>query len=404
MSKKKIIIISCITILAIVLIILITKLFTKIQKEEKIKNATIIVELNENLDIPFNEPDIHISNFIKYINGTIKDDYLIDTTELGEKEIKFEYTNDENILVPYSFNINIKDTTPPLVWLSNTYNIETNFKGTLTDKILCADNYDDKPTCIVEGEYKTDTEGTYNLTFVAVDSSDNKTEIPFTLNVTKPSNKGSSNTQNPYPFKEMYDKFKTDDTLIGIDVSFWQGDINFEALKEAGVEFAFIRVGSMKKSTREYFTDTKFKQNLEGFKRVGIPVGAYFYTYAKNEEDAINDAKYVLKELDSAKLDLPIAFDFEDWSHYNEYGMSLYKLNKNAEAFIKTIEEAGYKGMLYGSLNYLNKIWDTKNKTVWVAHYTTKADYKDKYSFWQFTANGQVPGISGAVDLDIMYK
>lgn len=84
--------------------------------------------------------------------------------------------------------------------------------------------------------------------------------------------------------------------------------------------------------------------------------------------------------------------------------MSLYKLNKNAEAFIKTIEETGYKGMLYGSLNYLNKIWDTKNKTVWVAHYTTKADYKDKYSFWQFTANGQVPGISGAVDLDIMYK
>ena len=86
-------IVSCITIFVTILIILIIKLFTKIQKEEEIKNATIIVELNENLDISFNEPDVHVSTFIKNINGTIKDDFLIDTTEIGEKEIKFEYKN-----------------------------------------------------------------------------------------------------------------------------------------------------------------------------------------------------------------------------------------------------------------------------------------------------------------------
>lgn len=404
MTKKKIIISSIIGLGAILLILLINKIGIYIYTKEKIKNATILVDLEENLTTPFNTEELHVSDFIKSINGTIKDDYTIDTTKIGEQEIKFEYTNDENILVPFSFKIEVQDITPPLVWLSNSYNITTNFQGNLTDKILCADDYDNEPTCEIKGDYQTDTPGTYPLTFVATDSSNNITEIPFTLNVSKPSS-GNSTTQNKtYPFKEMYEKFKNENTMIGIDVSFWQGDIDFQAVKEAGVEFAFIRIGSMKKSTREYFLDTKFQRNIEGFKQVGIPIGAYFYSYAQNEQDAIEDANYVIKELNEAKLDLPIAFDFEDWSNYNNYKMSLYNLNKNAKAFINTVEQAGYKGMLYGSLNYLNKMWDTKDQTIWVAHYTNNANYEDKYKFWQFTASGTVPGINGQVDLDIMYK
>ena len=354
-----------VALVSVVVVFFTLKVGLKFYNEEKekkaLENAVILVELKEDLTASF-DSDVKISDFITNINGEIIEDKKVDTTLLG------------------------------------------NIKNTLEERIMCVDDHDDEPICKVVGEYDLKKVGSYSLQFVAEDTSGNKTVKPFTLRVTKPSS--SNSTYNPikYPFSEAVSKYKSFTASVGIDVSSWQGDIDFDKVKNVGVEFAFVRVGSKWGMDGEYFLDSKFEGNMEGFNRVGIPVGAYFYSYARDEEEAREEAEYVIDKLKKYKVDLPVAFDFEDWSKLNNYKMSLYRLNRNAEVFMETLEKAGYEGMLYGSLNYLNKLWKTDDKTIWVAHYTNNADYEGKYKFWQFTSAGGVDGINGYVDLDVMYK
>lgn len=396
-----------VAIILIVGVLLTFKTCAKIFKDEKekkaLENATIIVNLKDDLSVAF-DTKAKISDFIVDLNGKIVEDKLVDTTKLGDKELFFEYINDEGIKIPYSFTVNVKDVVAPILSLGDSYTVDTKFEGTLEEKILCADDHDDEPICKVVGEYDLKKVGSYKLQFVAEDASGNKTVKPFTLTVKKPSSSNSNYNPSKIPFSDAVSKYKSFTASLGIDVSSWQGDIDFDKVKNAGVEFAFVRVGSKWGMDGEYFLDSKFERNMEGFNKVGIPVGAYFYSYARNEEEAREEALYVIEHLKKYKVDLPVAFDFEDWSRYNKYKMSLHRLNRNAEVFIETLKEAGYEGMLYGSLNYLNRMWKTEDKTVWVAHYTNNANYEGKYKFWQFTSAGGVDGINGYVDLDIMYK
>lgn len=396
-----------VALVSVVVVFFTLKVGLKFYNEEKekkaLENAVILVELKDDLTASF-DSDVKISDFITNINGEIIEDKKVDTTRLGKKELFFEYRNDDGIKIPYRFTIEVKDITAPLVWLGDSYTVDTNIKNTLEERIMCVDDHDDEPICKVVGEYDLKKVGSYSLQFVAEDTSGNKTVKPFTLRVTKPSSSNSTYNPNKYPFSEAVSKYKSFTASVGIDVSSWQGDIDFDKVKNAGVEFAFVRVGSKWGMDGEYFLDSKFERNMEGFNRVGIPVGAYFYSYARDEEEAREEAEYVIDKLKKYKVDLPVAFDFEDWSKLNNYKMSLYRLNRNAEVFMETLEKAGYEGMLYGSLNYLNKLWKTDGKTVWVAHYTNTADYEGKYKFWQFTSAGGVDGINGYVDLDVMYK
>lgn len=400
---KKIVII--ISIIIAVLALLVTGIYFGINyyEEQKIKNATIIVELVDNLEVEF-DASAKVSDFITNINGTIIDDYDIDTLKIGPKEIKFEYINDEDIKIPYSFTINVVDKTPPLVWLKGAYTISVGFSGNLLDRIICTDNYDDEPICQIEGEYDANTAGKYNMKFIATDSSANTTEIDFILNVTKPSSSSSSSSNTKTQFADVYANYKNENTAIGIDVSKWQGDIDFVKVKEAGVEFVFIRVGTKDGTEGEYFLDSKFEQNIQGFTEVGIPIGIYFYTYAATEKEAISDAKWILDKIKGYDITLPIVYDFEDWNNYNDYKMSLYRLNRNAEVFIETVEAAGYEGMIYGSKNYLESFWDVEGKNIWLAHYVKQTTYEGDYTFWQMCNNGRISGIYGDVDIDIMYK
>lgn len=406
MKKTKVII--CLIIAVLILGIstfLLFKYGEKRKEEEKIKNATVIVELNDERTLKFGQ-SARVSDFIENINGKILDDFQIDSVKLGKQTVSFEYINDENIKIPYSYEIEVVDDEAPYVMLGNSYSVTTNFNGLLEDKILCADNHDDEPFCQVQGEYDTKTVGKYNLNFYAKDSSGNETNIPFVLNVTKPSTGNGSSVGNEsyFKFDEAKEKFKNENTLIGIDVSSWQGDIDFERVREAEVEFAMVRVGSKWGFDKDFFLDSKFHQNMKGFNEVGIPVGAYFYSYARNEDEARREAEWLLENIKGYDVSLPIAFDFEDWNNYNKYKMSLYRLNRNAEVFIETVEKAGYKGMIYGSVGKFNKLLDIEGKNVWVAHYTSNADYSKSYQIWQFSASGRVPGINSAVDLDVMYK
>ena len=378
------------------------KKYQEYKEAERIRNAIIKVELNNNLNINFNS-DVYVMDLITSINGTIIDNYKIDTTKLGIKDVTFKFINEENIKVPYTFKINVVDVTPPVIWLGGTYSVKVGYSKKLEDVIMCGDDYDDTPNCYIEGVYDLNKVGKYPLTYNAIDNSGNATSKDFTLNVYKNSSGSSSSSKKVY-FNDVIKKYKTDKTKIGIDVSKWQGTIDYNKVKDAGVEFVFIKLGGSNGIDGDYYLDPKFKENIEGFTSVGIPVGVYFYTYANSIEKAREDALWVVDQLKDYKIDLPIAYDWENWSSYNKFKMSFNTLTRSAEIFIETVNKHGYQGLLYSSKSYLEQIWLKGNYRVWLAHYTDKTNYQGDYDYWQMTSSGVVDGITeNTVDIDIMY-
>lgn len=399
--KKKIKIIG-ICLASIILIIGIVQFI-------RIKTAKVYVKLVDDLDIEF-ASKVKVSDLILKINGKILDDYYIDTTKLKEETIEFKYKNDDNIKVKYKFNVKIVDKTAPVVWLGNSYTIKKDSDINIKDKILCGDNYDSNPSCEIIGDYDIHTAGSYPLTFKAIDSSGNETIKKFNLNVYEPivaannENTVTETVEEFTDFNEIITNYKNKNNKIGIDVSKWQGDIDFKKVKQAGAEFVMIRVGGTRGKNGEYFVDEKFKENITNAKKAGLKVGVYFYSYASSTKEAKENAKWVLKQIKKYDIDLPIAFDWEEWNNFNEYNLSFFGLTSMAEEFIDTVQKAGYKGMIYSSKTYLENIWLSTDYDIWLAQYNTKVTYDGKYKMWQLCQDGKIDGISKNVDIDILYK
>lgn len=396
--------------LIIIILLILISLFTlyRVYMYIKIKTAKIEISLKDNLTLEFNDKK-HVSYFINNINGEIIDDYIINSKKLGNKKVKFSFINDDGIKLNYEFDIKIIDTVAPVIWLGNQYSLPIGSDMNLADKILCGDNYDKNPNCFIEGNYDINKIGTYPLTFKAIDNSGNIKIQPFNLTVYEPvTNTTEEINKNidkkTINFEDIVAMYKTDKTKIGIDVSSWQGDIDFEKIKKAGVEFIIIRVGGTRGTNGKYFLDSKFKRNIRLANKYDIDVGIYFYSYANSIESAKKDARWVLKQIKGYNVTLPIAFDWEEWAYFNEYDLSFFGLTSMANSFLKTIEDKGYKGMLYSSKSYLEAIWLPLDYDIWLAHYTSKTNYEGKYKFWQLCDNGKIDGINGEVDIDIMYK
>lgn len=391
--RKKIIII----LIAVLLSFSIYKIYSYI----RIKTAKIEIVLVDDLKLEFSEKK-KVSDFIKSINGKITDDYIIDSSKLGKKNIDFEFINNDNIKLQYTFQIEVVDTVSPLIWLGNSYNVKVGSDIDLTKKILCGDNYDSKPKCYIEGVYDLNKEGSYDLVFKAEDNSGNIEEKAFTLNVYEPVQTDNKIEPVYTNFNEIKENYKNDKTVVGLDISSHQGEIDFKKLKEQGVEFVMIRVGYGYNS--KYTLDKNFKKNIEEANKNNIKVGIYFYSYAKTNKEAINDAKWVLKQIKKYKVDLPIAFDWEEWANFNEYNLSFFGLTNMADVFIKEIEKNGYDGMLYSSKTYLDNIWLENDYDIWLAQYNNKITYTGDVKMWQICDNGKIDGIDKTVDIDIMYK
>lgn len=371
-------------------------------KYYKVKNALILVDVIDDLEIDvFSE--VKLSDLLVSINGKLINDFIIETDEVGAKIIKFQYINDEDIKVSYSFEINIVDKVAPLIFSSKSFSVMRGYDGNLSEELFCGDNYDDKPICELVGDYDVNTIGTYPVTFIGKDSSGNISENEFNLIVKNKTN-NSSSIDAGQKFSDLVQKYKTSNTKIGLDVSRWQGDIDFEKVKNAGVEFVFIRVGSQKGVGGEYYIDPKFEQNIKGFQEVGIPVGIYFYSYADSISTAKKEAKWVIEQIKPYNIDLPVVFDWENWSFYQEFNKSFYNLTQIANAYLDTVANAGYDGMLYSSKYYLENVWFKTKYPVWLAHYTEYTNYQGEYMFWQLCSNGRVSGINGNVDVNVMYN
>ena len=333
----------------------------------------------------------------------------------GESESLAEFTTETTTvaaIVPTTTAPSaVTETYPegPIFVTSSTVTVKVGSEK-IPEPMICIDDNDKKVVPTVEGYYDLNTVGNYNLTRVAKDSDGHVTRFPFVLNVVSEISATSSSTQttSKLSFSDALSMYKKSDTAVGIDVSKWQGDIDWEKVKNAGCEFVFIRLGVQNGFGGESKLDTYFVDNFKGAQAAGLKVGIYYYTYATDKSEAASQAKFVLKTLseNSFKPDLPIVYDWESWNKLGSLGMSINDLNDCAEAFLSTVEKAGYDGMLYSSKYYLEKtLWrlDTSKYPVWLAHYVTQTSYDGSYSIWQCSCTGRISGINADVDINVMY-
>lgn len=370
------------------------------QISDEIPDDAYITISNEDIEV-FDE--VYLSDIISDTNVDIED-YQLNTDVIGEKEIEFYYTYDDRKYV-YKTTINVVDTVQPKIFGSSSRTVEVGYEGNLCNNYTYGDNYDGQPECSVVGEYDFNTVGRYDIEIVVTDASGNSTNYNVTLNVVRDitnNNNGGGGTTSRLQFSDALERYGSENLELGIDVSEWQGDVDYEAVKEAGATFVMMRIGVKLDSGEEPALDGQFLDNIKSAKEAGLKVGVYLYSKALSSEEAIEEARWVLKQLDGESLDLPIVFDWEIWGNWNSYHMSFHDLNEMAHLFIETVEDEGYEGMLYGSKFYLENFWeDGEFENIWLAHYASNTSYEG-YMMWQFSNVGRINGIYGDVDLNVM--
>lgn len=190
----------------------------------------------------------------------------------------------------------------------------------------------------------------------------------------------------------------------GIDVSRWQGDIDWEKVRadERNVEFVMIRGGSGSGDPAVRI-DPYFEQHYAGATSVGLPVGAYWYSYALTPEEAVAEAETCLTVLGDRAFQFPIAYDMEREAQWK---MSPEEFSAIADAFCSTMEEAGYYVTVYSSATPLNQLYTEEMRAkygVWVAQYAPDTIYNGDYGMWQYSCKGSIDGIQSDVDLNHCY-
>ena len=194
-------------------------------------------------------------------------------------------------------------------------------------------------------------------------------------------------------------------TAQGIDVSEHQGRIDWDAVKASGIDFAILRVGFGAPSWGGR-VDYQFSRNISECERLGIPYGIYIYSYARDDQQAADEASMVIGCLSGHNPRLPVYYDLEDKSIIADGRQS--GIASRAQIFCNRISAAGYKPGIYANLYWFNNIltdsvFKSSSWDHWIAQYNSECHYTGNYSFWQYTSSGKVSGISGNVDMNYAY-
>lgn len=340
---------------------------------------------------------------------SIEDGYLIngdkeyDYKDTGEQTVTIDYQDTKKHKGKYDVIINIVDSVKPVLSISNNLYVLKDNGIDVCKRAFYADNADRNVACQVTGDIDTTKEGKYKVNVKVTDASGNYVDKDVIVNVIEKFEETPEVEIVPDKIEDKILKYKTKNTLIGIDVSNHQGDIDWESVKNSGVEFVFIRIGFGHNREAKIMEDEKFRQNLEGARNVGLKVGLYFYSYATEIWEAEEQANWIVKTLNGEKIDLPIVFDYETWKSFPTYNINIVDLNKVAKRFLDILHDNGYEGMNYSSKYYLNTIWNISEYPTWLAHYVSKTNYDKDFKAWQFSNTGEVPGINGFIDLDVLY-
>lgn len=187
----------------------------------------------------------------------------------------------------------------------------------------------------------------------------------------------------------------------GIDVSKWQGEINWSRVKNAGIQFVMMRSSF---GWGEGQKDKFFEVNYAGAKKVGISVGAYHYSYATTTEEAVKEAELCYSIIKGKKFEYPIAYDMEE-NRVSALGKE--KVSEIAKAFCEKMESYGYYVCIYANKYWLDNYFTDKifeKYDIWLAQWSEKPTFEKAYGIWQKSSKGKVDGIETNVDLDESYK
>ena len=196
---------------------------------------------------------------------------------------------------------------------------------------------------------------------------------------------------------------------IGIDVSRYQENIDWAAVKGAGVQFAMLRLGYRGYGTGALVMDPYFQQNIQGAQANGIEVGVYFFSQAITPEEGAEEARFCLNALKGYHITYPIVFDWESYDSSLEPrtdGLDDKILTQCAVAFCEEVEAAGYQSMVYSNLTYFYLHFDLNQLVdypLWLAQYNSRPSFYYHFDIWQYSGTGKVPGIDGNVDLNIHF-
>ncbi|MBO4604364.1 MAG: hypothetical protein J5657_03585 [Clostridiales bacterium] len=270
------------------------------------------------------------------------------------------------------------------------------------------DDYDSEPVVTYTGDVNDKVAGTYPITVKITDWAGNAVTLDLKVKVwdstgyTPPT--GETTTEAPpkyYKFNDFVADYGPRGTMVGIDVSKWQGDIDFNKVKAAGCEFVIMRCGVYYE--KEFKLDPTFKTNYANAKAAGLKVGIYYASTDATPDEVRDNANKLIDALNGDKLDFPVTFDWENFGHIQRYKISLNDLSNLYDVFEETCKGRGYETMLYASKYYLTEIWKPADSvTVWLAQYNKKVTYTGSFYMWQVSDCGKIDGIDGPVDMDIL--
>lgn len=198
------------------------------------------------------------------------------------------------------------------------------------------------------------------------------------------------------------------DSISGIDVSYHQGDIDWELVKASGIEFVMMRVGYRGYGeSGKLVEDTNFQANIQGATQAGLKIGVYFFSQALNLEEVEEEVDFLLERIEGWEIAMPVVYDWEYVSdEARTANMDARTLTDCSKHFCDLVREAGYQPMVYFNRNqaanllYLEELTDYP---FWLAAYTDRMGFPYKVDMWQYTDNGRVPGIEGPVDVDVLF-
>lgn len=255
-----------------------------------------------------------------------------------------------------------------------------------------------------------------SLTTGALSSVKNSGKIRLTNTSVLTNGRGITNTKSgkfidnriPFEYENMTVDILVNEKTVtkkGIDVSYAQGEIDWEKVAAAGVEFAIIRAGRGRAgSNNELKEDDYFRQNIEGAQKYGIDVGVYFYSYASTVAEAVEEAEFYVSIIEGYELQYPVILDMEE-EYQSKIGAA--KLSRMIDAFFEVLMKNNYYPMFYSYKGWidvsLNKS-DLSRYAVWLAQVNDEVTYDSNYYMWQYSFTGKVDGIKGDVDLDYSYR
>ena len=239
-----------------------------------------------------------------------------------------------------------------------------------------------------------------------VDVFGNPYEVEINPNIAKKKYQDNNFTREGDKLSYEDDNFSS---RLGVDVSYHQGSIDWEKVKADGYDFAMIRIGYRGYGTEGTLNlDTSFHENISNAQSAGLDVGVYFFAQAINEEEALEEAEFVLEYLNGYQLQLPVVYDPESIldDEARTDNVTGEQFTKNTEVFCKRIQDAGYDPMIYSNMLWEAYELDLEQLAaypIWYADYEPLPQTPYDFTMWQYSNSGTVDGIEGATDLNIQF-